>query len=62
MSRDDDDATKKSTKTKKPKFGGGGGALNQNDVVTDARFSAMHRDPRFMALCDKQMILLKYSQ
>jgi len=53
MSRDDDDATKKSTKTKKPKFGGGGGALNQNDVVTDARFSAMHRDPRFMAMPKK---------
>ena len=53
MSRDDDDATRKSTKTKKPKFGGGGGALNQNDVVTDARFSAMHRDPRFMAMPKK---------
>ena len=36
----------------KPRFGGGGGSAN-GDVFDDDRFSAMHRDPRFMAMPKK---------
>jgi len=39
-------------KKQKPRFGGGGGSAN-GDVFDDERFSAMHRDPRFMAMPKK---------